>query len=337
MNVDPAEFFQAAHEIFLSAGRTFTHHYSFGGRIVRLQIASAEMHARLIRAFTHLSAPAGDVDLTICAWDSGHTGAKMISPPWRESDYGPRGEIRGFNTERFRAAFDHGTNALSIFDRERKLALFWTRDARRLPAYEMGAPFRAILSWWAETNDLVLVHAGAVGNEHGAMLLAGAGGAGKSTTALLCLQAGWHYLADDYCLLQIGKPGRVFSLYSSAKLRHNHLPGFSKLGIPAAMDGDKQMFFLNEIFPAQMTQSLECRALFLPRISVGRASSIEPASAGDALRALAPSSIFQVSGAGAVAFQRLSEFVRTVPVRWANLGSDLSQIPKSLGDALATI
>ena len=338
VNAGPGQFFDAAHEVFLSA-QSKEQDYSIGGLVARFQIAGPAVGERLTRAFAHLQLPAQQhVDLTICAWDSVGTGTKMVPPPWTESDYGPRGEIRSYNNERFRTAFDQGTSALSMIDLDRNLALFWTRDAQELPAYESGAPFRAILNWWAERNDRVLVHCGAIGTECGAAILAGPGGSGKSTTALLCAQAGWNYLADDYCLLKVAEPSRVFSLYNSVKLGHDQLSQFNTLaGKSTAMDGDKHLFFLNEIWPERIARSLSCRALLLPRVSQTRETSIQPASPGEALRAIAPSTIFQLSGAGQTSFQRLSSFVERIPVRHLNLGRDFEKIPERISASLSEI
>jgi hypothetical protein len=336
VSAGPGEFFHAAHRVFLSA-QSNEQHYSIAGLVARFEIAGRASDERLTRAFGHLQLPVQQhVDLTICAWDSVGTGTKMVPPPWTESDYGSRGEIRLYNNERFRTAFDQGTSALSMIDHERGLALFWTRDAQELPSYESGAPFRTILNWWAERNDLVLVHCGAIGTERGAAILAGPGGSGKSTTALLCAQAGWNYLADDYCLLQVAEPSRVFSLYNSAKLGHDQLSQFKTLaGKSAAMDGDKHLFFLNDIWQKRLTRSLPSRLLLLPRVSGDRDTLIEPASAGEALRAVAPSTIFQLSGAGQTSFQRLSSFVERIPVRHLNLGRDFEKIPERISACLS--
>ena len=51
---------------------------------------------------------------------------------------------------------------------------------------------------------LVLLHAAAVGDADGVVLLVGNGGSGKSTTSVVCSQAGLGFLADDFCLLEPG-------------------------------------------------------------------------------------------------------------------------------------
>jgi hypothetical protein len=331
----PRDFFDRAFEVFQAARHVAdavaSQRYVLGGLATHVEIVGREMQSRLAPALSHLP-HCGESEplLTVCAWDTAASGTPMIPPPWGEADYGPRGAIHAYNDARFRTAFDHSSDTLSMIDHERKLALFWTRDASRLPMHECAAPFRIILSWSAEQHGRVVVHCGAVSNEDGAVLLAGAGGSGKSTTTLLCVKAGWRYLGDDYCALQTGPRPEVFSLYNSAKLTHDSAERFGlKEVLPpaSANDGMKELFFLRRQGQAQLANAVPCRLLLLPRVTNQRDTTVEKASPGDALRALAPSSIFQFSGAGAIAFERLAQLVRALPIVRLNLGSDLGQIP----------
>jgi hypothetical protein len=296
------------------------------GLVFRTEIAGEALSLRLSRALAHLPrTQLLKADLTIFVWD----GA-MIPPPWSENDYGPRGEVRGFNTERFCTVFDHGTGSLSMFDRDRGLAFFWTRTATELPVYETGAPLRTILTWWLEQENRVVIHGGAVAGKHGAALLVGPGGSGKSTTALLCLQAGWKYLADDYCVIEPGDPPRAFSLYNTAKLARRWLlrvPQLQKLGeVNSEMHDDKHLLFLHEICPDELICSANGRLLLLPSVSGQTDTTVSSATAGEALRALAPSTIFQGSASGPTTFRLLSKLVEQIPIRRLNLGSELDQV-----------
>ena len=333
MNARLADFFERAHDTF--NGTAFTaNDFALGGGRVRFQLAGAAM-TRQLRAFAHLhSSHEHDVDLTVCAWDDVAAKTKMLPRPWSADDFGRRGEISGFNSERFRTAFDLGTNALSMIDLERRLALFWTPNAENLPAYECAAPFRSILHWWAERRGSILIHGAAVANRNGAVLLAGPGGSGKSTTAFLCLKHGWQYLADDYCLLQ--PAARIFSLYNSLKLSQNSGLNLLPSDWPdnAETDGVKRIFFLHENQPERIDQSGLCRALILPRLTKRIETSFESASPAEGLRALAPSSLFQLAGAGAPAFEGLSQFVRSIPAYRLNLGRDYAAIPGRLEECL---
>lgn len=345
MTIGPGDFFERAYEVFLTARAkaevACRGSYRIGGMAARLEIAGVEMQSRLERAVRHLqSENEEESQLTICAWDSAASRTPMITPSWSEADYGARGEVRAFNDARFRTAFDHGSDALSMVDHERRIALFWTRDATRLPLYESGAPFRTILSWCAERNGGVLMHCGAVSNDSGGVLLAGAGGSGKSTSTLLCLKAGWNYLGDDYCVVQPSPQPQVFSLYNSAKLTRDSAERFSlEAVLPPAhhLDQMKELFFLSDTPGLRLAGSAVCRLLLLPCVTTQAQTTVEAASPGEALRAVAPSSIFQLSGAGAMAFERLTQLVRILPVMRLKLGSDFARIPDVIARCLAHI
>ena len=83
------------------------------------------------------------------------------------------------------------------------------------------------------------------------MLLAGKGGSGKSTTALVCLHSSLVYAGDDYCLLATDDGPYVFSLYSTGKLNPDDVYRFSDLAPLNKnrdhLDSKKALFFSTNI------------------------------------------------------------------------------------------
>src|SRR2546429_207421 len=61
--------------------------------------------------------------------------------------------------------------------------------------------------------------ASTVGDERGAVLLAGAGGAGKTTTTVACLLDGLQFVGDNYVLLSQEAAPTVHGIYHNVKLR----------------------------------------------------------------------------------------------------------------------
>ena len=337
------EYFQSVYELFKSSQqltgpveRTFV----IGGYRIRLSFAGPALLS-LTRALEHLSTDDHSTpDLTICLWDSESTGQRMIARPWQEEDFLARGVIQGYNTERIWTAFQHGSGAVSVLDKERNLAVFWAPDSK-LPYWEYGSPLRSILHWWLLSKGLQLVHAAAVGNSNGGVLIGGKGGSGKSTTALTCLESNLFYIGDDYTLLGFDSGPVVHSLYNSAKLNSDHVQRFPallpKVANPERLADEKALLFVNEHYPAKVANRLPVRAILLPRVTGLPETSYKRVSVAMTLAALAPSTIFQLPRAGGEAFQFLAKFARHLPCYSLEVGTNLSTIPPVIERLLAEI
>ncbi|HUF10499.1 MAG TPA: hypothetical protein VMO47_14360 [Rhodothermales bacterium] len=346
--MQPGIYFQKAreaHAFAVERAGSIDYHLSIAGRRVRLVFASELLSKQLTPALMHrVSEPSTDNEnLTLLAWDTAATGVRPPSPPWGPDDYLARGQVRGFNEDGVRTAFHVGVNVLSLFEHATATAVFWTPDASTLPDWQIGSPFLAILHWWTEAADLDLVHAGAVGTSDAGALLVGPGGSGKSTTSLACAgSSGLRFVSDDYCLLESTGGDRAHSLFNSAKLDDhslNLLPRFrSGISNRGVKEGRKDMVFLAEHAPVELADSVPIKVILLPRPSNGGVTQFRPASSGEALRALAPSTIFQLSGAGRRSFKRLGALVRRVPSFHLDLSRDMrdtAAVVRSILEGLA--
>lgn len=272
-------------------------------------------------------------DLTVHLWDSVSTGTVLPPPPWSPGDYAWRSEIRGFGFGHDRLAYHPGSGILNVLDPHRRTAFYWTRDARELPYYESGAPLLPILNWTLNARGMQVVHAAAVGTAAGGVLLAGKGGAGKSTTALACVfRGGMAYVADDYGLVQGGGEPRALSLFNTAKLEVDRLrASFPDLEGSAGNAGrfgeEKPLLFLHRHFPDRLIPEMPLRAVLVPRLSGRPETTLAPARPMEALRALAPSTLFQLSGSGEAELKLMADLVRRVPCRHLALGTRLEEIP----------
>jgi hypothetical protein len=337
------EYFQSIYDLFESSQqvtRPVQRSYMIGGYRIRLSFSGRALLS-LTRALEHLATDNDSTpELTICLWDSDSTGRRMISRPWEEDDFLARGVIQGYNTERIYTAFQHGSGAVSVLDTERNLAVFWAPDAR-LPYWEYGSPLRSILHWWLLSRGLQLVHAAAVGNSSGGVLIGGKGGSGKSTTALACLESNLSYVGDDYTLLGLDFGPVVHSLYNSAKLNSDHVQRFpsllAKIANPDRLAEEKALLFVNEHDPAKVAARLPVRAILLPRVTGLPETRLRRVSVAMALASLAPSTIFQLPRAGGEAFKFLAAFARPLPCFSLEAGTDLSTIPPLIERLLSDI
>ena len=333
---NPVAFFEAVHQTFQQAkqvmGEDFDRFYCIGGHTMQLRFAGPALVPRITPALQHLAtAPDASPALTVCIWDSVSTLTQMPPPPWAQDAYVGRGEVYGYNDGRMHTNFNLASYVLSMLDTSSALAMYWTRDPNQLPYYESGAPLREILNWWLSEYGYQFCHAGAVGTDKKGVLLAGRGGSGKSTTALTCLNSELVYASDDYCLLATDPCPYVYSLYNTAKVdadnihRIPHLK--SAISNADRLDAEKALLFLHQHFPDRIVKGFPIRAVLLPRVTGRRETVLTPASPAAGLMALAPSTMFQLSGADQKAFRAISRLLKQVPCYNLELGTDLEQVP----------
>ncbi|MCB2059589.1 MAG: hypothetical protein R3E09_08615 [Novosphingobium sp.] len=335
-----------------NAGHT-SYDYSIAGHDVRLRIAGRGFAEKLPTALNHLVAEAPrEPALTIHAWDDESTGTSLPRLVSRYLHFaemhcfdflGPRNEMNDFHGDRIRAIMHLDPVIVSLFDPQRSIALYWTRDVSRIPVWDWGTPLRIILNEWAKLRGMFLVHSGAVGTEDGGVIFAGKSGSGKSTSALACLSEGrLRYAGDDYSLIDGSGQPHVHSLYSSAKLKGE--ADFTRFGhlLPLVANRSethrqKALIFLQDAYRDRIISGFPLRAILVPRVTGRPETTIEPSSSIAALRALAPSTMLQLPGDGKDTMERLSALVRKVPAFTLNAGTEMRGIPESIAGLLADI
>jgi len=342
-----AAYFEAAHRAFLAAqdaAGTAERTFAIAGYRVRLRFAGKAMIPAMTRALAHLTAPRlTPPDLTVCIWDSSSTKTATLPPPWPVDDRAIQGLIQWSDTHRFQTLLQPLNRTLDMLDHRRNTGIHWIPDAHHMPDYEAVSPLRTLLYWWMRRHSRQLVHAGAVGTANGGVLLPAKSGSGKSTTALACLTAGLLCAGDDTVLLATdARPIRAYSMYSSAALygshlreRFSHLVSFIEDSEPS--EREKAFAFLYDRYPDQLPAFLPIRAVLVPRVSGHRDTQLSRSTAATSLRALVPSTVFSLPGAGRETFEILTKLVRPLPHYTLHLGTDLSQIPYIISDLLRTL
>ena len=295
------------------------------------------MADRLSRAFAHLiQHDGGEQDLTIFVWDAQDSGTPP--PPIPSLAPGsPRGTTVYAAEEGRRFACRPALGQLSAYDQHSRRAWFWCENAHELPFWEPAAPFRQIFHWWLPDRGALLLHAAAVGEPSGGVLLVGAGGSGKSTSALSCLTSDLLYAGDDYVGIELAPEPRVLSLYSSGKLEPGHATLLPHLPAPSfAGDGaleEKSVFYVADAFPERMTTGFPLRAIIAPRVE-GDEPRVSARSAVQVLAALAPSTLLQLVPAGQEALSAMAALLQRIPAFGLEVGGPTSLIPPALASLL---
>ncbi|MFN8024897.1 MAG: hypothetical protein U0W40_00650 [Acidimicrobiia bacterium] len=229
------------------------------------------------------------------------------------------------------------------YDRAAAEGWFAIGDAAGLTTGERGAPFRLALHWWCTDRGLQFAHGGAVGLGGTAMLVVGPTGAGKSSTTLACVEDGFDYVADDYCVIEAGTTAApvAHSLYSSAKILFADEDRYPKLatgrtGRHHELD-DKTLVLVHRALPAQVVVRQRVGAIVVPVRTGARDTTYARASAGAGLQALAPSTVAQFPGGAATALASLAALARAVPSYRLDLGSDRSTVAPAVRHLLADL
>lgn len=321
--------------------------YTFAGHPVRVRIIGQKLADEFNRPFAHLERkgkPSPVPHLTIDLCDEEETGisrpVESTSDDFETSWPMPGGVFAIPPDGRF-VCYDF-RGSVTWLDREVQQMIGWTALSRHLPLYERGKPLLPLLAVWYYDRGMQLVHAGLVSRNGHGVLFPGMGGAGKSTSTVACLGAGFDYLGDDYIGLQARQDGSFVghSLYNSTWLEPGHMARFPLLP-PHALHGtnaseDKSLVLLSQLFPKRLASSAPIRVLALPRVANASGTRFRPASKPEALLALIPNSLFTpIPRPGARGFQRVARLVDQVPAYWLELGRDLTQIPRRVEELLA--
>jgi hypothetical protein len=355
-----AEFFQLFFRGFQDAvqssgGSSKDFYYLIAGQKIRLQFAGDSLVHELTRALEHLriEIPKNEKpDLTICLWDSFSSGRRLpfflysfinnlYSPPTTRYERGERGEIFAMNSRRFRAALN-GPQILTLLDFQEKTAFFWMPDCREMPDYERGAPLKTILHWHFAAASRQLIHAGAVGNSSGGVLLTGEGGSGKSTTALNSLNSSLSYASDDYVLVELDPRPVAYSLFNTAKVKtRKDLTRFPNLVSWATNDesvnfkNEKPMMFVSENAPEKLIKELPLKAIINPRFVAGENLKLTEISTHQAFEAIAVSTVRQLPHADNETLRMLRQLVKSVPNYSLVFGEDQRHISEIIEQLLA--
>ena len=274
----------------------------------------------------------------LLVWDGTDEDELPPNPPWESTDHTQFGLIGGFSDLPVRCAFDTGTNSLSVYNFADDVSHTWFPSIAALSTWVTAIPFRTVLSWHCNLHDVQLVHGAAVALGGRAVLLAGKGGSGKTTTVLASALAGLGYIGDDYCAVEPGK-AMIHMVYRTAKIWRptlDLLPALAPLIVNPHELPEKKGIMFFEDKDLTLVRSAELSAIVLPRLGTERGTRAFPATHADAIRAILPSTILGLLGGTADTPRLIMQLAQSVPVFHLELGSDLNAACDAIARLLKT-
>ena len=165
-----------------------------------------------------------------------------------------------------------------------------------------------------------------------AVLLVGDIGAGKTTTGLALLHAGWSLLSNDSPLLTAGADGvspQVLAYPGLLSAYPDTLARFPELAQVQAEPGrEKTLFAAETVFPGVWVESAAPGAILFPQVEAREAHALERLPAAEALRMLLPHAIEQWDKAYiAPHLALLRLFVESAPAYRLRLAPDTTTLP----------
>ena len=324
------QFFQGALDAFQKVENPAHRRAKLGPLTLDLHI-SPSLQSRDWTSPLALKGSEEEPTATIYAWDESLGSTKFPPPPWGANYvYTHRGDIKGFQSERIEAAFNWDSKLLCLWDKERRIGIYWTPNLKTLPSYEWAAPLRTLLHWVGLSHGMQLTHAAAVGREGRGVLLAGRGGSGKSTTSLACWNAGWQFVSDDYCWVGFEPTPRAHSVYRTAKLFPDQPVDLPRWQHEEQLSAEKNVFNLDNLGGERLVPYLDMEALALPLPREGDKPELREASRRDSLAALSLTTMAQLAGAGPKSMMMMRRLTEELPCYHLDLCHPVSAVPAVL-------
>lgn len=304
---------------------------------VGVETAGESLHPRITRMLVRSAQRPSQTDARILAFDVARTRVLPPRPPWRQDTPGFAAGVRGLPEDRFLAEVHAEPETFALYDRRHRVSVYWSRYADGLYRSLESAPLRAQLRWMGLDRGRHLMHAAAVGHGRDGMLLMGAGGAGKSTTALAAMLAGMAFVCDDFCVLRPEPDGSttVAPLVTIGRATEHTLrllPGLRdrvvNRGAPAEHKAEIELG--DVIAPA-----LTVRALAVP-VQARASGAPRRVPAGAFVRKVLLGTMSAYPGRADVSFRFLARLAEELPCFELPIGPDLAGVEDLVGGALSS-
>lgn len=325
-------------------GRISVSRIALAGAIVELRFASPVLERLFMPSFGHLQpgriqAVNGSPDLVVTLWDRA-AGQDPPPLPWTPDEYRACGEVAGYSEGKRYVHIDIPMSALTVLDHQNGTAAYWNRRPDALPSYEFAGPLRTLIHRWSIERGMALVHAGAVSLDNAAALIVGDKGAGKTTTTLACVAAGFSYIGDDRCLVSNADIPQVYRVYSCAKVFIDEIDRFHISGLrdvalpPVTRDDKKALLYMDRVLPHRMGTGATLKCIILPKPVSGRSSRLVRMPSTTALRLLIADIVGRSPSTAAQSLELLRSICAKLPFYRLEAGADYEKTAETMADAI---
>jgi hypothetical protein len=240
-----------------------------------------------------------------------------------------------------RAAYPFRPREWLALDSDAGIGMQLVRTVADCPDWFAGAPLRQHLHWLLRANGHRIAHAASLGRDGRGILLLGHGGAGKSGTTLAGVAAGLQTVGDDYVALgglapAIARP--LFRIVKQDRAGLARIPGLMERTAHLPLNWkDKVEFDPIDVFPGCFTDALRIGAIVMPHVAHASVPRFEPAGAGEAMRSLMRSNLYQFPGEADDGLEYYAALLRSLPVHRMELSDRASDNGAALRDFVAAI
>lgn len=312
-----------------------------GGCLVRIRSTAPSLLRQVLRPLAcpqrAASSPAA---FTVDLIDLGEHPLPNL--PWPPQRVSLEQETSEYTADQF-VFTRHGDVLLSAQSLETNRTVALVHAPERWPLRHYKQAIFITLYQHLRRRGLHLIHASAIGQHGRAALIAGHSGAGKTTTMLTCVAAGFQFLGDDTTLLQRSPAGQtdVITLLSTMDLTDKTAAWFPQLAAhlsPQRSHTGKRQIILSEAFPASVAAQAQVSVILAPEITGQADTILAPASKASLLSDLLYYSVdLHNEALTRRHVEFLAQVVEQTPVYRLLLGHDRRQIPVVIGQLLQTV
>lgn len=303
------------------------------GLSLRVKIEPGELSAALQQTIvpaarvSHLEHRSSEITIL-------HAGMPGIPAPvpWGNGPYFPHDVATMLAEKRLSGTYFYDDCLWQIYAIDDAFGVQLMKGSTTYPGWELGAPLRVFLHWHYANRGMRLVHGGTLAINDTGILLAGAGGAGKSGTVVAGLLHGLNSVGDDYVLVDPANGIKAYPIYSTLK---QDPAGFKRmrleerLGVRPLNWQGKHEFRIQDLSQQALAGAIDLKAIIIPRIGAA-STTFRKATGREAMMALAPSALHQMPGERHSGFRFFSTLVQSLPAYFMDLGSDPAEIAVSV-------